>query len=78
MKMSEESEYDSDVSLPTSNILIESEHDEIPPTIATNLLEDEQQFIFDDDFGKLICIGSNLTDIPLSILHEYSLKTKVK
>ncbi len=75
--MSEESDNDSDVSLPTSNILIESEHDELPPTIPNNLLDDEHQFIYDEDYNKLICIGSNFTDIPLSILHDYSLKTKV-
>jgi hypothetical protein len=77
MKMSEESDNDSDVSFSNSNILVESEHDELPPTIPTYLMEDDHQFIYDEDLSKLICIGSNFNDIPLNILHDYSLKTKV-
>ncbi len=71
--MSEESDNDSDLSISNSNIFIESGHDELP----TNLIEEDNQFIYDEDLSKLICIGSNFDDIPLSILHEYSLKTKV-
>lgn len=75
--MSEESDNDSDISVSNSHILMESEQDEIPSNIATNLMDEDNQFIFDEGLFKLICIGSNLDDIPLSILHEYSLKTKV-
>ncbi len=77
VNMSEESDNDSDLSISNSNILIESEHDELPLNMTTNLIEEDNQFIYDEDLSKLICIGSNFDDIPLSILHEYSLKTKV-
>lgn len=76
--MSEESDNDSEISFAHSNILIESEFDEIPFTMPTNFKQIEQQeFIYDDDLSKLICIGINFDDIPLNILHDYSLKTKV-
>ena len=76
--MSEESENESDVSLSNSHILIESEYDEMPLTITKPLKDEEPEFIYDDDFSKLICVGINFDDIPLNILHDYSLKTKVK
>jgi len=75
--MSEDSDYDSDLSISNSNILIDSEHDEFPSKLTTNQTYEDNQFIYDEDLSKLICIGSNFDDIPLSILHEYSLKTKV-
>ena len=68
--MSVDSDNDSDASISNSNILSEEEPDELPSNLTSN-------FIFDEDLGKLICVGSNFDDIPLSILHEYSLKTKV-
>lgn len=75
--MSEESDNDSDISVSNSHILNESEQDELPLNMTNNLIEEDNQFIYDEDLSKLICIGSNFDDIPLSILHEYSLKTKV-
>ncbi len=77
MAMSEDSGNDSDVSVSNSNIITQSEQDKLPTKRTTNTMKEDQQFIYDKDFCKLICIGSNLNDIPLSILHEYSLKAKV-
>jgi hypothetical protein len=77
VNMSEESDNDSDISLSTSNILMESEQDELPLNMTTNPIDEDNQFIYDEDLSKLICIGSHFDDIPLSILHDYSLKTKV-
>lgn len=74
--MSDDSDNDSDVSFAHSNILIESEYDEMPFTMTNNFKE-EQEFIYDEELCKLICIGINFDDIPLNILHDYSLKTKV-
>lgn len=75
--MSEESENDSDISLSNSHILIGSEYDEMPLTVTKPMKDEEPEFIYDDDFCKLICVGINFDDIPLNILHDYSLKTKV-
>lgn len=70
--MSVDSDNDSDV----SNHLFDVEPDEIPSTIPGKLGDDEQ-FLFDEELSKLICIGVQFDDIPLNILHDYSLKTKV-
>ena len=74
MEMSEESDNDSEISFSTSNFLLELEHEELLPTMGTNV---DQQFIYDEDLNKLICIGVDFDDIPLNILHDYSLKIKV-
>jgi hypothetical protein len=66
--MSDESDNDSDTSASISGISIESEQDEF---------SSDDQFIYDDESSKLICIGSSFTDIPASVIHEYSHKTKV-
>lgn len=76
--MNEESENDSEISLSNSHFLTESEYDEMPLAMTKPLQDEEPEFIYDDDFCKLICVGINFDDIPLNILHDYSLKTKVK
>lgn len=45
------------------------------PTI--NPVDEDSQFIYDEDTGRLICIGSSFEDIPLSIIEKYSQTTKV-
>ena len=71
---------DSDLSTSTSNIIFEGDQEDLSSlTKPTSSIEnDDEQFIFDDEFSKLICIGMNFEDIPWNILHDYSLKTKVK
>jgi hypothetical protein len=75
--MSEESDIESDASASTYDIPSESEQDELVLTITNNLFDEVNQFIYDEDSNKLICIGSDFDDIPLSIIQEYALKTKV-
>ncbi len=75
--MGEDSDYESDISVSNSNRVMESEQDELPLKMATTLMNEDNQFIYDEDLCKLICIGENFDDIPLSILHEYSHKAKV-
>ncbi len=73
--MSEESDIESDT---TASICdVESEQDELLSTIKNDLMDEDSQFIYDEVFNKLICIGSNFDDIPFNIIQEYSLKTKV-
>ena len=75
--MSEESENDSDVATSTCSISLESDQDELPSNIPTDLVDEDNQFIYDDDSSSLICIGSAFDDIPASIIQQYALKTKV-
>ena len=79
--MSVDSDNESDVSVSNSNILFECEPDEIPSIVGKSFMEEEreqeQEFIYDDELKKLICIGISFDDIPLNILHDYSMKTKV-
>jgi hypothetical protein len=75
--MSEESDIESDASASTYDIPSEFEQDELVLTITNNLFDEVNQFIYDEDSNKLICIGSDFDDIPLSIIQEYALKTKV-
>ena len=43
-----------------------------------NPLDEERQFIYDNDTSRLTCVGSNFDDIPQDIIDTFSLKTKVR
>jgi hypothetical protein len=70
-----------DIDLPVqipSNEIIQPESDNLPENSTINPVDEESQFIYDDETKRLICIGTHFDDIPQSIIDAYSLKTKVK
>lgn len=75
--MSDELDNTSETQIPKDEI-IEPQSDDLSTDSTINPVDEESQFIYDDDSNKLICIGSNFDDIPQSIIDAYSLKTKVK
>jgi hypothetical protein len=89
--MSEESDIEieeSNIEIEQSNIdvpfqvppneIIHPEPDILPPDSTINPIDEDGQFIYDDDTNRLICVGTNFNDIPQSIIDTYSLKTKVR
>ncbi len=73
----EQSNIDMQMEIP-QNEIIESEPDHPRGGSTINPVDDDSQFIYDDDSNRLICIGTTFDDIPQSIIDAYSLKTKVK
>ncbi len=73
----EQSNIDTLVKIPQDEI-IEPQSDDSRRDSAINPVDEDSQFIYDDDTNKLICIGTNFDNIPQSIIDAYSLQTKVK
>ena len=73
----EPSSLDTSVQIPPEEI-IEPERDNLRSDSTINPIDDENQFLYDDEVNRLLCIGTNFSDIPESIIDTYSLKTKVK
>jgi hypothetical protein len=75
--MSDEPDNDTETQISEDKI-IEPQLDDLSTDTAINPVDEDSQFIYDDDLKRLICIGSNFDDIPQSIIDAFSLKTKVK
>lgn len=83
-KMSEEMENEPDQS--NEQIPIQFSETEPPPPQPADLsrdstinpVDEDSQFIYDDEAQRLICVGSQFDDIPQSVIEAYALKTKVK
>jgi len=73
----EQSNIDTSVQIPQDEI-IEPQSDDSRRDSAINPVDEDSQFIYDDETNKLICIGTNFDNIPQSIIDAYSLQTKVK
>lgn len=58
--------------------VIEPEQDELPSDATINPVDEESQFIYQEETQSLYCIGSNFDDIPQSIIDAYASKTKVE
>ena len=63
---------------PTPVPVIEPEQDELPSDATVNPVDEESQFIYQEETQSLFCIGSNFGDIPQSIIDAYASKTKVE
>jgi hypothetical protein len=61
-----------------SNEIIEHESDNLPGDSTINPVDEESQFIYDEDMKRLLCVGTNFSDIPHSIIDSYAQKTTVK
>jgi len=75
--MSDEPDNDTETQISEDKI-IEPQLDDLSTDSTINPIDEDSQFIYDDDLQRLICIGSNFDDIPQSIIDAFSLKTKVK
>jgi len=75
--MSDEPDNDTETQISEDKI-IEPQLDDLSADSTINPVDEDSQFIYDDDLQRLICIGSNFDDIPQSIIDAFSLKTKVK
>jgi hypothetical protein len=75
--MSDEPDNDTERQISEDKI-IEPQLDDLSTDSTINPIDEDSQFIYDDDLQRLICIGSNFDDIPQSIIDAFSLKTKVK
>jgi hypothetical protein len=75
--MSDESDNDSETRISEDKI-IEPQPDDLSRESTINPVDEDSQFIYDDDSNRLICIGSNFDDIPQTIIDAFSFKTKVK
>ncbi|CAF0784077.1 unnamed protein product [Rotaria sp. Silwood1] len=61
--------------IPENDIIV-PQSDELSTDATINPIDEDSQFIYDDDTQRLICIGSNFDDIPQSVIEAFSLKTK--
>lgn len=61
-----------------SNEITEVERDNTRSDSTINPIDEESQFIFDDEMNRLICVGTTFSDIPHSIVDAYASKTKVR
>ena len=59
------------------NEIIQNESDNLPGDSTINPVDEESQFIYDEDMKRLLCIGTNFKDIPQSIIDAYAEKTTV-
>jgi hypothetical protein len=76
--MSDESDHENDLAIPIINNQMSEPEEDDPRTNSTcNPVDEDSQFIYDDELKKLICVGSTFDDIPQSIIDAFSLKTKV-
>lgn len=75
--MSEESDKDNEKSKCVCDLLIKSEQNKLSYDMTTNPIDEDNQFIYDEHFNKLICVGSNFDDIPCNIIKKYACKTQV-
>lgn len=73
----EPSSLDTSIQIPP-NETIELERENTRSDSTINPVEEENQFIYDDEMNRLLCVGTTFSDIPQSIIDTYSLKTKVK
>lgn len=73
----EQTSLDTSTQIPSEQT-IEPERESARSDSTINPVDDEEQFIYDDEMNRLLCVGTNFSDIPQSIIHTYSLKTKVK
>ena len=72
----EQSSLDTSIQIPP-NETIEPERENTRSDSTINPVDEENQFIFDDEMKRLLCVGTTFSDIPQSIIDTYSLKTKV-
>ena len=75
-RMSDHSEDDTDRPDPTAEY--HEETSSPPADTAINPVDEDNQFIFDDDSRTLICVGSHFDDVPQSIIELFAQKTKVR
>lgn len=73
----EQSSLDTSVQIPTDEV-IEVERDHLRSDSTINPVDEEDQFLYDEDMNRLLCIGTTFSDIPQNIIDTYALKTKVK
>jgi len=73
----EQFNIDAQMEIPQNETIVpEPDHPRGGSTI--NPVDEDSQFIYDEDTSRLICIGTTFDDIPQSIIHAYSDRTKVK
>lgn len=72
----EQPTVDEPVEIPPNGIT-ELERDNTRSDSTINPVDEESQFIYDDDMNRLICVGTTFSDIPQSIVDAYATKTKV-
>ena len=80
--MGEESGYNSDAAVSDPlDLNLKTEVDlEVYSAVLNTLddpIDDNEQFIFDEESSRLLCIASNLEHIPSKIIDEYAHRTKV-
>ncbi len=73
----EQTSVDLFMQIPSDEIIV-TETDNLPVESTINPVDEDSQFIFDEDTNRLLCIGTHFSDIPLSILDAYASKTMVR
>lgn len=73
----EQTQIENPISI-SENQLIQSEQDVLQANSTVNPVDEESQFIYDEDTNRLLCVGTTFNDIPQSITDAYAHKTKVK
>lgn len=73
----EQTKIEIPIQIPETEI-IQPEHDDLPSNSTINPVDEESQFIYDDNANRLICVGTTFDDIPQTITDSFALKTKVK
>ena len=73
----EQSFVDESVEIPPNEIT-ELERDNTRSDSTINPVDEESQFIYDDEMNRLICVGNTFSDIPHSIVDTYASRTKVR